>query len=249
VANAVAVTLRALSEAIGNGDGAAVALGPSRTALTLSVCVAAIGSLDRLEPQLETSPDGTSGWRVVAVLERIEEPCTVERAFVGLEQYVRVTWVGTGTATFSVEGEAHTVYAGRSHLTGRSAKAILERAERNPDNRDSVATALIDASSTAESELAPANGLPLTKWPNVVRRNVVALALYDLAVIGAFQGAGIDELVAKNQTDALSWFKRAAKHDVHIVGAEPESVPEVHLSESIDDDCDPGKFSDNWGDY
>ncbi len=246
MANAAAITLRASSSAV-TGTGDAVDLGVARSAAKLTLTVSAASGMLRVF--LDTSPDGSTGWRAVDLIGEADAPASFERSFVGLERYVRVRFTVTTSATFGCEGDAYSVYATKRDLGARSAATIIDRATRMDE--DAVAIALIDASSAAESEMVTAHGLPLSEWPAVIKRNVAAMALYYLASMGGAQGAGIDELVVKNHDDAVSWFKRVGKRDAHIAGVTPEAHPQVKLSSGNTDEpeCYPSKFSDNWGDF
>lgn len=250
MANATAITLRALSAAAENGEGDTVDIGESRSAATVNVAVAAItGTNARLDVSLQTSPDGTSGWRVVAKVGQLHDARRIERAFIGLDRFVRVVWSLTSgaEATFSADGEAHTVYANRADLKC-SSETIARAQDADPD---AVARALILMSSAAESELVTAVGLALTKWPGVLRSHVANMAAYELGMRGGFQGAGIDEFLVKAHDDAMSWLKRVGKREAHMAGVEPAHHAQVRLSSgnATAPNCYPAKFSDNWGDF
>ncbi len=208
--NALAVELVASAARTASGTGSAVDVGIVRQVGELALYItAASGTNSRLELEIQTSEDGTTGWRTVPTDESatlVIGAGTTKREFVAAElaRFVRVVWTITGTSpsyTFSVSGTANSVYA-RPENTGLPTK-LLETVEESK-----VWKELLAASAEADAFLAERYQLPLASWDSVLSRNVGFIAAFRLmtSAIG-FDPSGADAYFEKNFDTAMKWLK------------------------------------------
>lgn len=90
------------------GQGSALEVGDFHTVRALLDVTAASGTAPTLDVKLQTSHDGSTGWRDVAAFAQKTAVGTERKAFSGLDKFVRWSWTigGTGPSfTFSVDGE------------------------------------------------------------------------------------------------------------------------------------------------
>ena len=109
--------------------------------------------------------------------------------------------------------------------------AISDRDGSGEVDADSVEAALAEASSTADSYMAP--WLPLADTPAVLRRHVVAIAVYSLA------GNAETDDQRRRYEDAIAWLRDVAKGVVSL-GIPPaaeapstSSVPTYHTAARV----------------
>ncbi len=260
MADVAAVTVQALGEVTaGAFTGDAVDLGERRTAAKVRCRITACTAALRVE--LETSDDGSTGWRKAStapVAYVPKDPQVKLSAFDGLDRYVRVVGETTDDSTFEVTAEAHQLYADAADLALKISSELIVRI--NQAEPGAVARALIAASADMESALAVQHPLPMTTVPEVVRDKTADLAAYRVLhrLISAAQGSvcsGPSEqttvLITANHKDAQAWLTDARKRVVLPFGAAPEAnVP--HKTSSGDPlypDTYPTRFSNSWGDF
>ena len=220
MAAATDIVLRALLEALASGSGTAIDIGSGRTAAEIELrCTACSGSFTA---SIETSPDGTTGWRLVKKLDALNGPEVKYYVLGKLDRWVRVTWVlsAAGSATFEVFGTAHQLYAEVRHLA--LTKEALERAERREPGK--VVRSLIEATGEAEIALGSKNDTPLTAVPVALRGHVASIAQL-LIIVGNNQGAGVDELIAKSCDESRKWLKGLRSGGNSLASGTPEMQP------------------------
>lgn len=244
MADRLAITLHAFGAETTAGTGPSRDIGSRRSAAELSLRAAAVTGT--LTVSIETSPDGNT-WRSVGAFDAITAPSgTQKRAFDRLDQYVRASWPSGTSATFSVDGDAHMLFATRDDLPTTLPAAVLAASSDKV-----IAAGLIRGSSDAEDALGTVHDLPITQWSPSVTYRAAAISAYHIAMARGFAGGGIDELLVKGWDDAQTWFKRVAKREITAVGVEPEpdaSVQSSSGSPQTPTDFEP-RFSDNWGDF
>jgi len=208
--NALAVELVASAARTTSGTGSAVDVGSVRQVGELALYItAASGSDASLELEVQTSEDGTTGWRTVSTDESatlVIGAGTTKREFVAAElaRFVRLVWTISGTTpsyTFSVSGTANSVYA-RPENMGLPDELLKGVSETK------VWKELLAASSEADAFLAERYHLPLAAWDSVLSRNVGFIAAFRLmtSAIG-FNPSGADAYFEKNFDTAMKWLK------------------------------------------
>ena len=246
MAQALAVTLHALGAEAAGGNGAAVDIGELRSAVKLALTITeATGSLTVF---VETSPDGLTGWRSVGQFDVASAIGRQRYSFDECDRYVRARWTVGTSATFSVAGYAHVLFARRGDITGAS---IKPEALASVDPRV-VADCLIKASGVTEDEIATSNPTPLTAWPESVTQNCSDIAVYLVLKHRGFNPElGTDQLIVKAYDDALKWFRSVAQGKVKPPGLAPPDNLGVRISSGNPEapDVTRPKFSDDWGDF
>ncbi len=258
MADVAAVTVQALAEVTaGAFTGSAVDLGERRTAIKARLRVTGCTAAFRVG--LETSDNGTDGWRDAGIaLPFTNAPSQHLAALHGLDRYVRTEGEASANTTFELTAEAHQLYCDAGDLTLKLSAELITRINRAEPG--AVARALIAASADMESALAVQHPLPLTTVPEIVRDKTADLAAYRVLgrLIAASQGsvcsAPSDQtivLITANHKDAQTWLTDARKRIVLPFGAVPApNVPHKVSSGNPDyPDTYPKKFSDGWGDF
>lgn len=245
MAQALPITLHALGEEASDGQGAAVDIGELRSAVKIALTITAL--VGTLTVYVETSPDGSTGWRDVGSFDAASAIGRQRWAFDECDRYVRVRWdVGT-SATFSVHGEAHLLFARAGDLTSGSINA---KALESVDSRV-LADGLIKASAVAEDELYTSNPAPLTAWPESVTQHCADLAVFFALKHRGFKPGGADELVVKAHDDARRWFRDVALGRIKPPGLNPAHNlgPRTSSGDPNYPDTHRPKLSANWGDF
>ena len=247
MANPTTLTLHASGAESGAGSGDAVDVGAARSAAILSLRATVVTA--ELRVAVQTSPDGSTGWRQVCSLPALMSAGRTERAVDELERYVRATWPAGTDATFELLAEAHQLYATRSDLLDSLSAEILQRADSKRPG--AVARALLNASSRVASALKPIYPMPLTTIPLVVKDNTGALAALQVLTLNGLAGGGIDALVQQRAEAARLWLKAVAERKETIDGIEPAAEDAVKGSSGNPTypDTYPDRFSNNWGDF
>jgi len=179
MANAAATTLHASGAETVTGNGAAVDMGATRSCLKLALVVTAVaGTLPTLALTVQTGPSETGPWRTGDTFGIVSATGKTEKTIASLDQWVRLAWVITGSAgqsiTFSLDGFAHTLYAGPSDL---SKTAINETAISGID-AEVLADCCLRASGDAETALNSSYELPVTAWGEDLRGHTAARAVF-----------------------------------------------------------------------
>lgn len=243
MANARDITLHALGAELLAGAGAGVDI-ETRTAVKLTLYVSAVSG--PLTVYVDTSPDNAL-WRVLGSFTAVSTvPAVEELSFDNCERYVRARWTLGVSATFSLIGQAHQLFASRGGLATELPAAALATVSTNV-----IASALIRASGDIEDALGTRYDLPITKVPESVRQRCAQIAAFLILKHRGFAGGGIDELVVKSYDDALAWLKDVRKSDLEPAGIEPEPSADVVTSSGNPEYPDEyrKRFSDNWGDF
>jgi hypothetical protein len=243
VANPLAVVLHASAEVSASGTSAAVDCspevdddGPVRALLSrvLLTVTAHSGTTHTLLVTIETSPDGTTGWRSVGSFTLATDETYERLSFAPLERYVRASWTlgGTGTPkmTFSLSGTAHVIYALPEDLPQLALPA--EAAEDLTASQK--AAALLSATDTIASAIAANHTMPLLSWGGDVQRHTASIAAYDLMCAAGFRPEEYDTNLRQRYVDAcgdgaqiIGWCGRVARGQIEpadLVDSTPDEV-------------------------
>lgn len=109
ISNITDVSLAASAARTATGSGTAVALGDLGTMRLVFDVTAAAGGTPTLDVTVETSYDGSTGWRSLGTFAQKTAAGTERKSFAGCDRFVRATWTIGGTTpsfTFSITGEA-----------------------------------------------------------------------------------------------------------------------------------------------
>jgi phage gp36-like protein len=207
--NPLAVSPRPVASATANGTGSPVELGARSSARLVLDVTALSGTNATLNVAVETSRD-LSVWRPVGAFAQATAVGTVGETFAGCDRYVRVSWTigGTGSPsfTFAVTGDASQVY-----VTPAEFRALALHPSATEDASDEQ----IDrwsraASDEADDYLGRRYTLPLTAWPDSLRRHVGALmALNKMSAQGYNFSEGRD-IFKDRRDEAIEWLKMVA---------------------------------------
>ena len=206
MANPLAITLHALGIESSSGQSAAVDIEAIRSAARLTLTITAVvGGAPTIT--LETSPDGTTGWRHVGGFTALGAAASEERSFDQCDRYLRVAWTVGTSATFSVAGDAHQLFVQRADVEAEIGESALSEVEGND-----YANALIKASCDIEDALAGAYVPPFSAIPLSVRQRGGAIAAFRALKQRGFDPDNpADALVLKGNDDAMSWLARVAR--------------------------------------
>jgi hypothetical protein len=206
VANPLAITLHALVAETGAGAGAAVDLlesttGIQRQGARLDLVTTAA---DGLDVKVETSPNGTTGWRQADSFEAPAGESLLKLNLHGLDRFVRVTWAGTGT--FSVAGEAHQLF-----VTEADIYAEIRREAFGETPQTDIADALIKGSGEIEDALNSAYTMPIKAIGESVRQRGGAIAAWRALCSRGVAPEGADEIPMRNADEARKWLYRVSQ--------------------------------------
>lgn len=247
MANALDITLHASGQELSSTSGAAVDIGENRSAcrLWLSVSEVTGGALTVL---VETSEDGTAGWRQVTAFP-IAPASTTSRKTVSCmdcDRYVRVRWTLATSATFHAYGTAHTLIAYPDDVYAEVPGAAL-----GPVPTNIMADKLISASCDAEDAITRTRHGPLTKWSASMRRRVACIAAYMIVKWRGFNpDNAADELILRDAERAERWLEKVGKDEVRPAGTEPQATLPRRSSGNPDaPQTFRRRMSDNWGSF
>lgn len=177
MADPLAITPHASAAVSASGDGTAVDLADTlHTCLDLTLDVtAASGTTPTLDVYVDTSIDGSTGWRELGKFQQAKAVSSFPLIVDGSRQYMRVRWVVSAGAsfTFTVSGQAHVLYATLKDLR----QSIHYRAITNVAVEDQVRQCL-RATTDTETALNSAFTLPITAWGADVRGVTADRAMY-----------------------------------------------------------------------
>lgn len=248
MANAQSTVLHASGQEVASGSGPVVDIGALRTACTLTLTVTEVTG-DDLAVVVETSPDGSTGWRQVGAFSAVPSVfADVETLhLMGCSQFLRVSWTLGTTATFAVSGKAHQLMASMADFRNEVPPALLDQVPVHV-----VAYALIVASTDAEDAISRTNPVPLTEWsPSVVCR-VGRIAAYHVLKYRGYDPESMDaEAIRGDMRDAIKWLQSVSSDEVRPPGLEPASnlVPKSSSGDARRPQVYPRKFTTNWGDF
>lgn len=227
MANPSAVlTLHALGAEVGAGSGTGQDIGAASTAALVSYrCT--VGTAPAIT--LETSPDGSSGWRTAGTLTARTTTLAEELALEGLSRYLRASWPAATAATFEATAVGHQLLARRNDLYAKLSRAVCDETEQQEPGI--IARALIEATDAAVGpygafrdidcmiskfgiSAGPLAEVELTLDFSQVPRSIVGAVASIAALIvlqrHGFVGGGVDELVVAADTAARAWLLGAA---------------------------------------
>jgi hypothetical protein len=146
------LTLHALGEETGAGEGGAVNLRSDEVERTAAYVRLRITEDTVPFPlAIETSTDGSTGWRKIDQLMGGSSARAEVLAVDDLDQYLRVTWPAATAGTFSCTAVAHQLLARRDDLYAKISRDICrETDEKEPGT---VARALIEATDVVVGPL------------------------------------------------------------------------------------------------
>lgn len=218
------VTLRAAAAASSSGSASSVDVGATRRSLRLSLDVTAVTVAGTLTVSVQTSRDGTN-WRSLGAFAAASAVGAQELYFGDADRYVRVSWTLTGTLaniTFAVTGDAALVYATLAdfYRLGLPSEAISALTTSD------ILGALRAASDEADDiGIDDAYTLPLTAWPDSLRRHVSNLAaLTVMGVRGYAPEQGSRDTFKDRRDEAIAWLKMVGQKGASgIVDSTPET--------------------------
>ena len=227
MAELLAIDLHALAAETADGQGASVDLGTRRRSVKVKTQVVAIAGGVTFVARLETSPDDTN-WRTawqadVSAVGEVETARIVDR-------YVRAAWTADGSVTFSMGGDAHTLYCVPADIGDT---ALPESALQSIDETKLV-KACIAATSRADSWVGAAYTLPLVSWGPSLTEQVGLLAA---AIVMRRRGVNpetSDVLVFDSERMAIKWFER--------LGAARGGASPPEIVDSTPDTYEGGSF-------
>ena len=200
----LAITL-ALENISSSGAGDSIDLGLRRRAILLEGIVKAISGTGRLFVKLETSSDETL-WTKCDEAFIEQGSVEVKLAGFGLQQFVRVAYVVTGSisATVQLSGEAHVVYATPKNISSVAANA---RSFEEVPLFDQV-EACVTASSEADGYIGNAYKLPLKSWGPDLTKHTAAIAAETMFSARGLDPDGPDAVIIDRKNKAIQWLDR-----------------------------------------
>lgn len=248
MANAQSVELHAQGEETSTGTGPVVEIGETRSAARLTL--RALSGTGALFVSVQTSPDGTNGWRDVAAFDSVEQyPRKQLLHMDDLDAFIRVSWELDGSdATFTVNGRAHTLFALQEDLEGELPQQLINHKKVTNDLRSMK---LMMASTHAEAAIHAANPIPLTSWDLDLTQKVAVIAAFEVMTHIGFVPQGTDEIIVMKWKAATKYFDRIRERKEKPPGFVPTPFDDTQFSSGDPDDPDKDqpRMSDNWGDF
>jgi len=244
MANPTAITLHNLEAESSDDQGDSVDIEETRSAAELVVHVTALGA-SPLILTLQTSPDDST-WRDVMQLGEYREPGMQKFYAADLDQYVRVEWDVSTSATFRVVGKAFTLYADQLGLLSALPQDVFEQCAEWKRVK-----ALISASSIIETIAYSAGDVPLTAWGESLRLRCEQIAAGLVQRQHELAGGGVDKVVSDAYTEALGWVDMIRKGELKDPQGSPSPANLVQYSSGNPDDPDTyvDLFSHDFGDF
>lgn len=215
-----AVSLLTSAARTGSGQGTAVDLGASRSLDLVLDLTAISGTTPSLSVTVQTSINGTSGWRTVAPADGAGGTTVFTAAstvgaqavtFPDCDQYVRATWALTGTsspsATFSVDGQAVLVFCGL-----RKAAQLGARAEGLADVSDAARDAGMRRATDEIASVFDAQEYagPYTAWGDDTAGACATLGTYYALLARGFRPAESADPIVQALADGRAWLDLVA---------------------------------------
>ena len=211
------VTIVAPGVATTPGNGESVDLGTRDRLLRIVLSVTAASSGVTLSVSLESSPNGTDGWKAFGSFCPSGLGPSERVTLVSPQRYVRAKWTISGTSpsvTFGIVGLKGISFANLDDLDehGMSAAALsfLTPTKRS----EGLAAATEVASGLMAGTLTP----PLSTWGTDITMNTCKLAAYELLSVRGFSPDGSDDNVRTRWEDAMKWFKSVGDGSISPVG-------------------------------
>lgn len=200
-------------------------LGAHRTAAKFFLRATAVSGT--LTVAIETSADNSTGWRQVGRFSPRNVPGVDEIALDGLDQYVRAAYSVGSSATFSVTGEAHQLYATAEDLKDVLDRDIIDRVRNKDSSR--VPRFLIKATALMEGALDHHHPLPLSSVPELVRHHTAYLAAKNLERHSGEVGGGVDEALDDGYEEAVAFMEDAKKRRMLAGETGPATTPATRV--------------------
>jgi len=247
MAHKLAIELLELDERAADGEGDAVEIETDtvRHAVDLHLTVTEVEG-EPLEVYIETSPDGTNGWRRIGTFPPVSAAAKLRGSFDGCDAYVRAGWVVTDDCTFSVAGFAHTLFAERDDLDDALPDDVLEQAKEGV-----IVRGLIKASSHVAHRVGGAHPLPLTEWSPAMTEATACFAAAYVLKKHVLQGGGVEVSVSDARAEALAWLKELQTGAVKQSDTAPAQELGARVVSGNPDEPDEfrGRMSDDWADF
>lgn len=219
------IVLHTLGPEIASGAGAAVNLGTVLRTFRVELAVTAVGgTTPSLLVTLETSADGTTGWRTLGTLGPVTIVSVLPAAtFIGGDRYVRANFTIAGTlpsVTFSLSGVALSQYASIADLKelGLPGTAFAPPLGMTQAVFDAAVNAQIVAvSGKIDSYLRGKYAVPLTgalgpnSYPPEFRKATTDIEALELLTWRGFNPDQFDEVFVKRSEAAYKWLSDIAK--------------------------------------
>lgn len=245
MSNALAIELHALAERTTDGSGDAEEIGALRSAVDLYLLATEVAAGTQLELVVETSPDGSTGWRRIGALVATG-PSRQRGTYDGCEAYVRVSWNLSGDCTFQVVGQAHTLYAQPEDLQDALPNDVYEQADASV-----LVRSLIKATSHVAHRVGGAHPLPLTAWTPALVEATASMAAFYVLKKHQLEGGGVEELVKSAYAQAIEWLKEVQRGEVKQAETTPEQELGARIVSGNPDEPETfrARMSDDWGDF
>lgn len=248
MSNTLAIELLALAQQTGDGTGPAIAIGDLRSAVDLDLTVTVIAS-GEIEVYVQTSPDGSTGWRTVGTFGKVAAAGKLRGTFDGCDAWVRAGWDLAGNTTFKVAGKAYTVYAKREDLQDALPDDVYTQADEKDPGR--IARMLIKGTSHVAHRVGGAHPLPLTEWTPALVEATACMSAYYVLRKHQLEAGGVELLVAEARAEAIEWLKEVQRGEVKQLETTPEQELGARIVSGNPDEPDTfhSRFSDDWGDF
>lgn len=225
MANPVAIALHELGEEPGAWTSQAVDLLDAETAIQrsgarLELVVAAVAA-GGLVVTVETSPDGSTGWRTVDAFELVTTAGTHELALHGLQRFMRARSSSSGT--FALTGHAHQLFVAEPDIYAEVRREAFE----GRVSRHEIADALLKASGDVEDALNSAYTPPIIAVGDTVRQRAAAIAAARLLRARGVDPEGTDEELFQNAARAEAWLYRVSQGKLQPPGI-VDSTPQTY---------------------
>lgn len=214
----LAIEPHALLAETADGSGTSVDINARRSCVVLRLRLSAIsGTGASLTCYVESAPESTGPWLNHGSFSTLSAVGTKDLIVADTYQYVRVRWTLAGTtpsATFRINGSAHTLYATPSDVTDLALPADSINSVPAPVK----ALACLSATDEAATYLAGRFTLPITEWTTDLTMHVAMMAGYQIMKRRGFQPQGFDELIVKGRDDAIAYLKMIAANKLYPPG-------------------------------
>ncbi len=229
MANAADISLHALGAETLSGSGTATDITAVRSCVELALIVGTVSGTDpALTVTIETAPLEAGPWRAAGAFSEQTAIGKTKMVLAELDQWVRASWLigGTDTPTFSfsVAGQAHTLYAEPSDIP----RTAINQTAIEGIAPEVLADCCLRATADAETALNSSYELPITAWSHDLRGHCAARAMfYAINHRGFDPGSGPDQMIVlaggfRNENNVASaaqmFFDKVANGQLKPVG-------------------------------
>ena len=244
MANALAIVIHASAAETVTGASAIVDLGETRSCVKLVLAVTEVaGTAPTIAVKVWTATEAAGPWRTVGQFPTVAAAGKSETTIAGLDQMVYASWTITGSmmpsVTFSLGGQAHTLYAGPSDLT----KTAIPSTAIGTVADAVLVECCLRASADGETALNSAYELPITGWGEDLRGHCAARAVfYAMCNRGFDPNNNGDALIVKNggfavsereKSAAQSFFDQVASGGIKPIGIVDQTPDVFEASEAV----------------